>query len=378
MPIHDERQPVSSRSLFDSVDVWRSDPVFAFEGFLQSPSFTATRRSAGPDVESGDGPPWVSEGVSVASAKVYKTMFSRYLEYLASARQAPAGEALMGAGSHDVHRFLGHELKSASRETLWRYVRLLERVHEHLVRQGWKAGNPVSLWAQTMASNGELKEFLRSRKAQRDDQVEAEKVDAIEAWASMQASRAMNPNSWRRARDFVLCTLSLSTGLRYTELAKLQRGQLERKSGAHAAATGPERSIELDIPRNASVATSRPHRVFVEGEAASLLDDWMRLRWSRESSIGRAPGELVFPATLTGKPMSTTLVYKNLKEIAAQAMASGILDNSSQWVLTSGAAGLRRAYVLRELARGREQDLLTERLGHWRRKSIRRYASSVA
>ena len=362
--------PPRTTSLFDSAAVWRVDPVAAFDALIQSPGFHATSRA--PAAQPAEAPP---RPLSAASAKVYRSMFGRWLRHLGARR--PAARTLLDAGLPEVEDFVVHDLADASRETLWRYLRLLERVHEHLVQQGFRSGNPWSQWMIERSVDGQVRALMDSRRASAEPVVDAATVARLQAWLAAAGDTALRAGDWKRARDLTLALLSLATGLRYAEITRLRRRRVTAQ-GASPERPGPAgAAFELDLPGWASAATARPHRVFAAGAAAERLAAWIAERWSGAPGLGRIPGDLLFPSTASGRPVSATAVYRNLGAFAPEACAAGVLDARSRWVLETGAQGLRRAYVIAELAQGRDKELLTERLGHWQPRSVERYGPAA-
>lgn len=362
---------VPAHSLFDTAAAWRAEPGAAFDALLQSAGFQATSRAAAAREQGA-----AARTLSAASAKVYRSMFARWLRHLADRR--PAARTLLDADADDVERFLRDDLADASRETLGRYLRLLERVHEHLARRGLRAGNPWSQWLAERRVDGQVRALLESRRASADPVVDAATVARLQDWIAATGIAALGAGDWKRARDLALAALSLGTGLRYAEIARLRRRQVTPQGG-DAARPGARlgAAFELDLPGGASAATVRPHRVFAGGACAELLAAWIAARWSGAPGLGAIPGELLFPATAAGRPVSATAVYRNLGALAQAALAAGLLDADSRWVLETGAQGLRRAYVIAELAQGRDRELLTERLGHWQPRSVDRYGPAA-
>jgi integrase len=362
--------PDTASSLFDTAELWRIEPEAALDALLGSGRFADTSRA--PAVVAGESGP---RPLSRSSAQVYRAMFGRYLRHLAAAR--PAAHSLFDADTADVESFVTMDLADASRETLWRYLRLLERIHEHLVRRGWRAGNPVAQWVVARTVDGQVRALMDSRRASADPVVDATTVARLQAWITAQGIAALGAGDWKRARDLTLAALSLGTGLRYAEVAKLRRRQVTPQAGGAERATTHGAQFELDLPGWASAATVRPHRVFAGGPCAELLAAWVADRWNGAAGLGSIPGDLLFPATASGRPVSATVVYRKLGALAAEAVAAGVLDDGTRWVLEAGAQGLRRAYVIAELAQGRDKELLTERLGHWQPRSVERYGPAA-
>lgn len=428
-------------SLFDSKGSWRDQPLNALTELLASPFFAYSSRAQYQLP--------ASHRIRGGSAAVYRTMLGKVVRHLQASQRT-----LLDAQSADFRRFFEGEMSEASSATKVRYVRLVERIYDHLVRLQFAAENPVSRWlrleggAQAVGSvstgvshvsiagpthnfgdvdthfapfiedsvdaifdRGDnapmtLKEddlFSTPRPVVFGDHrgadllVSAAKVSLLQSWLHTVGGEALEAGEWKVGRNAVLASLSLGSGMRCAELLRLREDQVKFWPG------GPRSErFELEIPSWASVVTARAHRVTANSQCEGLLERWWRARWNRSDSawsrtggfgarslrdsatssasaagatkaVKLPDGKHVFPSTLSGKPMSSGALYRGLKALAETALRDGVLDESTRWVLECGAQGLRRAYVLSALEAGADPALLTERLGHWHQRSIRRY-----
>lgn len=364
-------------SLFDSRHTWLDQPRIALAELLVSDRFRFTNQS------SMTLP--ARHRLSKSSTKVYMAMFDKFQRHLVLKQVG-----LLDASGDDVGTFMDGEMGEASGETRSRYTRLLERIFEHLCSTRLREENPVSQWVRQRGVGPATGARLSAAKGD----ISCAEVERLQDWLYVVGAGALERGEWRLARDITLASLSLGTGMRCAELLQLRRVQVKHWPD------GPvSERFEVDIPGWASVATARAHRAAAGRDCVSLLEAWWRARWSgfiraqqpRTADIAHepgaaaaspaappgapvtVPGDRVFPATLSGKALSVSTLYRNLKTVSELGLQADALTESTRWVLERGAQGLRRAYVLTSLEQGQPPELLTERLGHWHRRSVRRY-----
>jgi integrase/recombinase XerC len=379
-----EKTSSAPSDLFDHLDAWRLEPSLAFRSFLTSEEFAKTRtkgaRPRRPDWSMGD-----------ESAGIYALMFQRFIDHLSLTKQS-----LPEARVEDVEGFFEGVLGSVSKETQKRYVRLIERVYDHLMNSSFIEANPVSEWvlaAKAKANAGSMPDSAPSSTEELStDIIYPNQVTRLLEWLTQGGIKAVELDKWRDARDFTLAALGLGTGMRYFELSVLKREQVDY-TPRHA-----EDRFAFDIKYEHTVKTSKAHRTHAELLCADLMEAWWDFRWRRGFRASTAPGgrmiaegQYVFPAGLrvpkpkvvTGQPktarnghvgtLEKSSVFRALKEMAAAAVMDGVLDGSTRWVLERGAQGLRRAYVLNGLTQGSDSRTLTDRLGLWHKDSIKAY-----
>ena len=371
--------PPDTQSLFDTEEFWRRDPSAALGALLASHAFADSSKKAGAGTDASDKPPRTMAG---GSTKVYCSMFLKYARHVEvhgqawSQKHARDKKTVIDADARDVNHFLTQTIGQVAAETLNRYIRLLERVHDHLVARGWQARNPVTECVKQLIKSGGFNALRLGRRPPADPSIAVAAVAGLRLWLTTQGRSALLDGDWARARDLTLASLSIGTGLRFAELQQLSRQQVAMPPDMPSA-PAVNTAIELNLPVWASVPTARGHRVFATGDCAHMLLAWCTARWAIGEGISTIPGELIFPANEEGNKLSAPQLYRSLKALGAEAVKAGVLVHSDQWVLSTGAQGLRRAYVLSELAKGKEKELLTERLGHWRQRSVKKYDEAV-
>jgi hypothetical protein len=167
--------------------------------------------------------------------------------------------------------------------------------------------------------------------------------------------------------------------MRCTELLVLGRGQVQ-----HRPDTPGADAFRFNIPPRATVRTAREHDTATgkgcPKACVETMQAWWHLRWTDGFRCGIdgaqrhvAQGDLVFPATLDGRALSRTTLYNSFKEMAQAALEAGALTAQTQWMLTNGAQGLRRAFVLSQLESGADPALLAYRLGHYGERAVHDY-----
>lgn len=341
----------------ESLDVepgrlWREDPMAAFERAVLDNRLPSRANWELP----------ANHRVRDNSLQVYKAMFGKFLAQLRV--------NFLDVTTDDVGRFMEGDLARVSRVTSMRYLRLLERVFAHLVDDALLVRNPFTEWVVARREAGEPVKVGRDVRA--PDHVPQAVVEKLHDWLHSKGQEALTEGNWRLARDFSLSSLSLGTGLRSSELRKLELKQVKHFPKSEAA-----QRFDFHVPASASVATGREHYVVANAACADLFEAWLafRKRAFTKSTVGR---ELVFPANMDGKEMDPSTVYKSLRRLSDLAIKDGVLDKKSTgWLLMRGAQGLRRAYTLYELTAGAKEEMLQTQLGMWDRRSIERYSEEL-
>ncbi|MCZ8256084.1 MAG: hypothetical protein O9327_10510 [Polaromonas sp.] len=357
--------------LFDSADDWSTQPMKAFEALLVSDLFTASGKS-----------PVLKEprtGITSGTATVYRAMFGRFLRHLVA-----RNTDLLTCTPTDIDAFLREDLAEQSQSTTGRYIRLVERVVEHLVIRGLRQVNPVAEWrrfslreadlgAEAVAKDGGGLRAKVGRPNDDIDPVTPEEVSAVLNWVVKAGLHALDEHRWRDGRDLTIAALCLGFGLRGAEVVKLHRDQVTHQPSAPLVDR-----FSIQIPSWATARTAKSHSAMATAGGVELLDAWWRARWQALDESGRAPaGDQVFPSGMSGKPMSPSAIFKNLRRWSAAAVEQGILLERHVWVLATGAQGLRRAHLMAEIQRGTDQHLIAFKMGFWTRSSIAKSAKKL-
>lgn len=357
-------KPIEADGLFDDAGTWSTYPVIAFEGLLTSPQFVALGRrdlngrnpgdahrslaaaSASANLAASDAP----ARISAKSAQVYLTMFRSYVHFLES-KQLTVPQA---KPEHIIHFIEAKERTTGVRQ---RYLRMLERVYEHMRMRQIVNTNPASLAIPSLLtkdSPSKLKELptLAVDKA------------AQPALAESVLRSMLHNDDWRNVRDAAMAAILVGAGLKVFELTAMRTNWL---AGSH-----PDYAI--DIP---AVGTSRPHRVPLPLLAADCVKAWLDCR-SRMGFVqplmfvnSQAEGRLPYVpniSTAGGAKQSVGLdkstVYRRMKALLKQAGVE---------TPRMGGRILRNTYAVTELTKGQSTALLEERMGLRESKSLNRY-----
>lgn len=351
--------------LFDDVSTWSTNPVGAFEGLLASPEFVALGRrdlasrnpgdaarvaqAAGGDAATSAMP------VSAKSALVYLAMFRSYVNHLES-----IGVLVPEAQAEHIIGFI--EAKDRTTGVRHRYIRMLERVHEHMLRRGIVRTNAASIAAPILVA---------APKQARRRELPTAVVDAPErAGLAESVVRSMlQHDDWRSVRDATMAAILLGAGLKVYELVAMRTTWL----------TGTHPNYVVEIP---AIGVSRPHRVPLPPLAADCVRTWLNCRLKHEfrqplmfvNSLaeGRLPYVPMVSKT-TGAPktsagLDTSTVYRRMK---------AIMKTAGIEAPRMGGRTLRNTYAVTELAAGQPAELVEERLGLREKKSLGRYVAAA-
>lgn len=351
-------------------EAWRADPLTPFTAYVTSEQFMVDGR--------GRRAVYLGRKVSGRTLAQYTAMFDKfvtYLEQVSTLRERGASSSsILDATPADVHQFVCDTFANASKVTCKRYVRLLERLYEHLMRQTLVVTNPVRDWIDQGR-----KEHGGQVSVGHDSSLAAapgpDMTWRLFDWLYRQGVEAMRRCDWRGFRDAVMCSVGLGTGLRHHELVHLQVGQIKVDPNAPRS-----RRIEIEFY---APNTGRTHTVPANPECVDLLEIWLRHRFEigfarptyrhPEGWVHRISGPYVFPSRIMAHRgrefrnevglLSTAALFLGFAALADRAVAQGVLTKETRWVLGEGATGLRRAYLLSEFAAGTTAYQLADRLG---------------
>jgi len=349
-----------AQGLFDDANTWASEPVLAFEGLLASPSFVALGRrelnGRGPGDAArlggtSDSPVTPYAPVSEKSAKVYLAMFGAYVSHLKTLDlQVP------DAKPEHIAQFV--EAKERTTGVRHRYIRLLERVYEHMLRRGIVKFNAASLAAPHLVAAPK-----RPRKL--DLPTAYVTKDSRTGLADTVLRTMLDSDDWRNVRDAAMAAIMLGAGLKVYELSAMRVSWL--------VGTHPDYFIEIP-----AVGVSRPHRVPLQALAADCVKAWLHCR----KQMGFVQPLMFVNSQVEGRldyvPMvsSATGGYKlsvGLDKSTVYRRVKAILKDAGVDVPRMGGRTLRNTYAVSELASGQSTALVEERLGLRESKSLKRY-----
>jgi site-specific recombinase XerD len=291
--------PTSAPDLFDQRPAdWTTQPDAAFDAWLATQEF---RRS---------------------SADVYRAQWGAFLAWLGEQRQD-----LATVDTQSIALFVG-ELPIKKTQRI-RYLRLIERVLDHVRRSEYGSTNP----ARFIAQDGEA-----SWRSARDNDPTGF-LAPVERAALLTCLFSPLPAGggahWKERRDRALVAAFLGAGLK----------------------TGEARSLTIScIKSDATMLTvhaSQPDSVretHVASFAIALFDAWLA-----ERRRSRIPGDLVFPASLNGRPMHKATMLRAVDAIIETA------DIASSRSARASPQTLRNTYAAELFENGVDP----ERVGGW-------------
>jgi site-specific recombinase XerD len=318
-------------SLFDRPEVWRAEPQKAFDSFVVSPRFQElSRRKQKQDLM---GEPLSPPPLRASSARVYQAMFAKFLRWIGTQHIG-----LFDVSSDDLIAFL----QQATGKSLirLRYLRMLERVYQHLGLNP----NPAQHASFVLLQIGG-----RAHVGRNDDKTTL--TDAQQA-AFMRA--LPEPSNWKRRRDRAMQAMMLGAGLKVSEVVGIYLENLGEKE--------PTGSIPITIKPASAGGTVREHRTQLRPFAVAEVVAWLRERHEL-----RIPGPLLFPASRQGGRVDPATVYRQTKATFARA---GIA------VPRKGGRTLRNAFAIREL-QTESIEHVGELLGHRQRRSTEYYVAAA-
>lgn len=190
-------------SLFDTPDTWRQAPLEAVSAWLLRPDFVLTKAGE-------------TQPLRASSAEVYGFMARKFVREVVLPGEPADGEeggrpgkAWADIDSEHVAAFLdGQALKKQIRG---RYVRLLERLFDHLVALKVVSGNP----ARGLA-------IKAPRSSQHNDPTAWLSPNQVEQVMSRVQDETAADGSWKARRNRALIAVVLGGGLRVAEVLVLR------------------------------------------------------------------------------------------------------------------------------------------------------------
>lgn len=305
----------SPASLFDSLATWHQAPFEAVAAWLLDPEFVLTKQG-------------VTQPLRESSVVVYRAMLNKFIKHvvLPDEESERPGIPWSGITQDELRAFL--EKNRLTKGIRNRYLRLLERLFDHLVGLHICTENPargLAIKAPSKSGENNEKTFWLSPGQQ------AALVEALP-----------DGDGWKARRNRALIALAIGGGLKPSELLVLRLGGI-----GEVQADG---SLYIEVPRTGA---GRIHRTKVEAEHATFLRVWLL-----ERAVYALPGDIVFPATDQGGTLHPATVYRHVSAVMKEA---GI---DPKLVKRRGARTLRNSFALRELAAGQSLEAVGEFLGH--------------
>ncbi|HAV38324.1 MAG TPA: hypothetical protein DCX52_18575 [Massilia sp.] len=303
---------------------WDADPVRAFKDFVTTTAFAETGRRPRAD--------GTLRVLSADSAKIYIFMFNNVTSWFME-----QGLAFSSVTHADLLRFIGRTVKGKrvlNSKIAYRYLRLLERCYEHLE----VVPNP----AQQAILGIDRAHIAKDEAGRSLSEDQLERFFAALPAPAPRRRRSTPFDGWKRRRDRAMQVVMALAGLRVSEAI----GLLIPEVGRQPALDG---SIVLTITPEAKHDTSHEHEVALPRDGADELRAWLQ-----EREAMAIPGELVFPANLTGARMTRKTVYVQMRATFERA-------GMDPW--HSGGRTLRNTFAKRRLENGAKAAELKDELG---------------
>jgi site-specific recombinase XerD len=317
-----------SEPLMSNLKQWDTDPVSAFSAFVHGPDFARTSHRLGLAAP---------KSLSAKSAEIYGFMFRKFAAWLAQ-----ENKRFSHLIDQDLVRFISQIRNRGEQNSLIteRYLRLLERCYKHLdIRP-----NPASAALKIATEN----QYIAKDKGMQvlgPEQVTAF-VDALPPFEPGGPNRAGRPpKAWKRRRDHAMLAVMLFSGLRVAEAIGLRLSEVDDAFDGEL----DEDAIVLRITPEGKHDTSHEHETILRAYGAHALRRWLGER----AQLG-IQGELVFPTSLAGDPLSRMTVYRQVKATFERAGID---------VDRHGGRTLRNTFAVEELRDGGTKTDLKKYLG---------------
>lgn len=332
-------------NLFDKKSDWILQPMTAFGGFVTSLEFVELGKR--PKRISADGSVSEPQPLGLRSVQGYTAMFSKFVRWMSEANLDMARVTdehvllFLDVAMEPPRKGRVKDLNSAIRA---RYVRLLERVYEHLRANP----NPAALAARSLKSSP----GGRGRDLPKEWLTVEQQAAFMEALpARHSATPEESAKAWRRRRDRAMMALMIGAGLTVTEVIELYIGNIgeQDESGSVPVTVWPTKGYHF----------SRKHLTMLRPFAVPEV-----VRWLEERATMALKGSLLFPATRTGGKVAASTLYRQVRATFAAAKIT---------LNREGGRTLRNTFAQRELEAGTSLDELGEYLGLHERRSVERY-----
>lgn len=261
--------PSPSRDLFDQRrDDWLRDPVGAFDAWL------------------------ASQQLRQSSADVYRVQWGRFLEWLRLRRKT-----IRTVDTATIAEFVaGLDVRKTQRA---RYLRLIERVLDHVREIEFASTNP----ARFIAQDGEA-EWRNARDNAPTSFLSPSERATLVAQLAAPLHETTAARRWRARRDRALVAAFLGGGLKTGDAIALSIDCVTPGS--------PYVTIEAANPAFTRTTRLAPF-------AVDVLDAWLL-----ERRLAGLPGTLVFPGSPSGRPMHKATI---LRAVDALLEAAGLADS---------------------------------------------------
>lgn len=323
--------------LFDAAASWasRAHEAAAFDAFVTSADFVrATRANQHSRLRA-------KRPMRDSAVVVYRSMFSALRAHLERRGEV----ALADASPEDLASFFESRARPYARPTLIRYVRLIERIYEHMSVLGVAHRQPAARLAVRL-----LGDEASSAPKPELPMVTLDAAQQSRLWAQVAKLRSAGRTQlgWRASRDAAMLAVLLGAGLTVAETVALRTrdvGELQ-----------PDGTLPIELPAALTAGLMPHHRVALEGFAAATVADWLAVR---------APIAGANRAIFLGRDGAGTVDKATLWRVVRAALTAADID-----VAHRGGRTLRNSFAARELERGVPAAFVGEQMGLRKRASI--------
>lgn len=301
-----------------------------------------------------------SRELKEGSAKVYREMWFAFADYCAmhslcletlSQKDIVAFLELRARGEGNARML--PKGASLSPRYAWRMLTLIERITCFVAEREQKRPNRA---ARDLL---ELPAYRYANARQKDPlpeyYLEPQVQQIILHLSALSEAADASPSHWKEIRDRTAVSLMLGAGLTPGDVRAISIDGVFVAGGKV-----PGLPWKLALPGNGnSPARETP----IAEWAARLLAQWMKVR-----AVQGVPGAVLFPSTLSGKPLSHAACYKVCKAVLQGA---GVGDDAG------GIFKLRHTFALRQLADGKSETEVARWLGLMDLNGMNRYRRIV-
>lgn len=223
------------RNLFDDITQWRTHPVLPYQLWLSQQKF------------------------KVSTQEVYLAMFSRFCQWLSTEGKqidrCDSSDILKFLNSHNANLPLTRQNTQTSRQRQ-QYIRLLERVFNHLSEIGVPTNNPARQASIDGVDRGKDQptRFLTQSERERVIQSLAKKLEGLEF-------RMSCVEAWQEYRDIALVAVFLGAGLKVGNIRCLTLNCIDLT----------EKTIQLS-------QTNYTHRARILSFAQPCISAWLSIQ----------------------------------------------------------------------------------------------------
>lgn len=307
---------------------WKNNPMGSFKLFIRSNDFSKTGR--------GNLTSWPLKEKSIS---VYSFMFARYLRWLES-----ENVQIDKLSTPKAEQFFSSLDETTKSEIKWRYIRLLERVYDHLFELDIVTKNPIS---EILLGNKYSRDkVVTYRNAETAAILDSQKIILMQHLFELSSSKSI-----KNRRDAALTAILLSGGLKLSEALALKRKDFVFKKDStylkiNSAGTNKPRIIRIDT--------------LIDNEIITILTSW--INECRDYEF------IFYGASKSQLPMNSATAYRRI---------SRIIENSKVTVEHTGGRVLRNSFAIFQIRSGMDKEEICEIMGIREERSLNIYIQTA-